>query len=41
MTLYQNSFAKWLPELKQEKPLIGISYPTEALTFMASLSSGE
>ena len=32
---------KWPPELKQEKPLIGISYSTEAITVMANLSSGE
>ena len=34
-------WTKWLPELKQEKPLIGISYSTEAIIFMADFSSDE
>ena len=34
-------WTKWQPERKQEKPQIGISYSTEAITFMANLSSGE
>ena len=34
-------WTKWLPELKQEKPLIDISYSTEAITFMANLSTSE
>ena len=34
-------WTKWLPELKQEKPLIGISYSTEAITLIANFSSGE
>ena len=34
-------WTKWQLELKQEEPWISISYSTEAITFMANLSSGE
>ena len=34
-------WTKWSPELNQRKPLIGISYSTESITFMANLSSRE
>ena len=47
MTLYQNCLNGFTPlnkmatRAKTRKTLIGISYSTETITFMANLSSGE